>query len=385
MNTIITTPEVRLFLRAVRERLEDLTDEEREELVGGLDADMNDLVEERGVDALPEPGDYARELRTAAGFEPEMQPTRVRLGAGLRVSGVLDAAHARWDTLVNDLPGDPWGLLQALRPAWWILRAWVALQMVDLLWGNGNTSLGLSPIPSLEGLGWLLLAVTSFVSIQIGRGKLWPGRPRGGAVGRLLLLAVNLLALACLPVTVDRVATPDSVAAVVSGSDNDVADSYQQGYDEARSQYVRKGMYVDGHWVSNIYPYDASGRPLVGVQLLDQTGAPVSVEPQTECVYDANEAPTDRNRVFYPWTSAAGQVTNVFPVPSRVQGPEAADPDPTAFTGTTNRPSVGRFPLARVQAAHLPGLKVSKSTTPAKALVPGVLPKLPINPIEQGC
>lgn len=383
MNTIITTPEVRLFLRAVRERLEDLTDEEREELVGGLDADMNDLVEERGVDALPEPSEYARELRTAAGFEPEMRPARVRMGAGLRVTGFLDAARARWDALVTGLPGDPWGLLQSLRPAWWILRAWVALQAVDLVWGTGSNSLGLSPIPSLEGWGGVLLAVTSLVSVQVGRGKLWPGRPRGAAVGRLLLLAVNLLALAWLPFTVERVATPDSVSAVLGGSEDPTA-VYQRGYEDAHSQYDRAGIYANGHWVSNIYPYDASGRPLVGVQLYDQTGKPVSVEPQTECVYTSTAAPTEQSRVFYPWTTAAGQATNVFPVPSRVQSPQMPDPDPNAFTGT-NRPSVGRYPMTRVPAARLPGLKVSTSATPAKAFVPGALSKLPINSIENGC
>ncbi len=85
MNSILTTPEIRLYVRAVRERLEDLTEEEREELVGGLDADLNDLVEERGIDALPDPGEYARELRTAAGFDPEMRPVRTRRGVrGLR-------------------------------------------------------------------------------------------------------------------------------------------------------------------------------------------------------------------------------------------------------------------------------------------------------------
>ena len=101
MNSILATPEVRLFVRAVRERLEDLTEEEREELVGGLDADINDLVEERGLDALPAPSDYARELRTAAGFDPEMRPVRSPRSAATRVTGVLDAAHARWDALVG--------------------------------------------------------------------------------------------------------------------------------------------------------------------------------------------------------------------------------------------------------------------------------------------
>src|SRR4051812_35407825 len=157
MNSILTTPEIRLFVRAVRERLADLTEEEREELTGGLEADLNDLVEERGVDALPEPADYARELRAAAGFDPEMRSVRTRRGVGAALTAFLDAAHARWDALVVGLPGDPWGLLVVLRPAWWILRAWVALQAVDLVWGNGSYDLGLSPIPSLQGWGWALL------------------------------------------------------------------------------------------------------------------------------------------------------------------------------------------------------------------------------------
>jgi hypothetical protein len=381
MNTILTIPEVRLFVRAVRERLADLTEEEREELVGGLDADINDLVEERGLDALPEPSDYARELRSAAGFDPEMKPLRKRRGASVWVTGALDAAHARWDTLVSDLPGDPWGLLQALRPAWWILRAWVALQMVDLLWGTGSINMGLSPIPSLQGWGGPLLAVASLGSIQIGRGKVWPGRPRGGAVGRLVLLALNVLALACVPVTVSSVATPTSLAPYTQ---SDVDNSYQRGYAEASSNFDRAGMYVGGHWVSNIYPYDAAGRPLVGVQLFDQTGQPVSVKTQTECVYNAAQQPVDRGRVYYPWTTAAGQVGNVFPVPSRVQGPDTPDPDPAAFT-SSKRPRVGQFPATRVPAASLPGLRVSRADTPKKAFLAGALPKLPVNSIDNGC
>ena len=153
-------------------------------------------------------------------------------------------------------------------------------------------------------------------------------------------------------------------------SDSQGAATYDQGYADASSQYDRAGMYVDGHWVSNIYPYDAAGRPLVGVQLFDQTGQPVGVEPQTECVYDSAEVPVDKGRVYYPWSTAAGQATNVFPVPSRVQGPDTPDPDPTAFAGA-NRPGVGRFPLTQVPAATLPGLAVSKATTPKKAVPAG--------------
>ncbi|HEY0775806.1 MAG TPA: hypothetical protein VGD51_17100, partial [Nocardioidaceae bacterium] len=65
-----TRPEVSAFVGKVRDRLADLTDEEREELVGGLEADINELVEDGGsVAALGDPRAYADELRAAAGIE----------------------------------------------------------------------------------------------------------------------------------------------------------------------------------------------------------------------------------------------------------------------------------------------------------------------------
>ena len=81
MNTILTTPEIRLFVRAVRERLDDLTEEEREELVGGLEADLSDLVDERGVEALPDPVDYAaRAAGRRPGSTPRCDPSATRRG-----------------------------------------------------------------------------------------------------------------------------------------------------------------------------------------------------------------------------------------------------------------------------------------------------------------
>ena len=95
-------------------------------------------------------------------------------------------------------------------------------------------------------------------------------------------------------------ATPDSVAAVVAGGE-DSAMNYQQGYDDASSTFDRAGMYVDGHWVSNIYPYDAQGRPLVGVQLFDQTGQPLAVKRRRSASTTRLEQPVDKGRVYYPW------------------------------------------------------------------------------------
>jgi hypothetical protein len=90
MNDVITaehTADVRRFVVAVREHLSDLTEEEREELVGGLDADMSDLVAEQGVGSLPDPDGYASERRAArqkaldAKKHPKPKPRRAA-GAG---------------------------------------------------------------------------------------------------------------------------------------------------------------------------------------------------------------------------------------------------------------------------------------------------------------
>src|SRR6201999_4089867 len=118
MNTIITTPDVKLFVAAVREHLTDLTEEEREELVGGLEGDMSDLVAERGVDALPEPAEYAAELRSAAGFTAVASSrTRSARDRRDRVMAWMDRGTATWNRWVDT--GDHLGLPEfatSLRP-----------------------------------------------------------------------------------------------------------------------------------------------------------------------------------------------------------------------------------------------------------------------------
>ena len=76
--------EVATFVAAVRARFADLGPEEREELLGGLEADLADLVVERGPGVLGDPEAYAAELRAAAGL-PAADPGRAR--AALSGSG----------------------------------------------------------------------------------------------------------------------------------------------------------------------------------------------------------------------------------------------------------------------------------------------------------
>lgn len=380
MNAIVIAPEVRDFLDAVRVQLADLEPDEQRDILDGLEADLTDLVAERGADALGDPVAYARELRAAAGLEPEIGPVvagRPRRSPGEAVTGVLDAARTGFEAVVDRLPRDVSAALSWLRPLWWVLRGWLAVEVVDMYGGRPR----MNAVPDLHGLGWLLCVVAVAGSIAVGRGRVWPGGEGRGALARTVLLGLNLFAV---------VVTPIAVAHVVDGVNDRYDRGVNAGYQAGASARAadpgtdKAGLYADGEWVSNIYPYDAQGRPLVGVQLFDQTGKPIDVVTQTECVYDASEQPLDQERQYFPWSDGATQKHNVFPVPSKVTGPDTPDPDPLAFTRGP-KPAVGQFPFAKVPPISLPGLTTSKGVTPKSAYLPGVLPGTPVNPIDNGC
>ena len=138
------TSEVRAFVAAVRSRLRDLTEEEREELVGGLDADMSDLVAERGLETLPDPAEYAAELRSAAGFSPVATgPSGSARASRDRMMAWLDRGGATWRRWVES--GDHFGVpafAHTLRPAWWVLRALVAAELASEVPGDRRRGAG---------------------------------------------------------------------------------------------------------------------------------------------------------------------------------------------------------------------------------------------------
>lgn len=200
-------PEVAQFLARVEEHLLDLPATEREEVLGGLAADLDELVGERGSAALGDPETYAAELRAAAGL-PAPTPTAAavrpvstgRGPAAVREAGrdLLDAVHGGWDRLLDAAPGDPRGFLAALQPVWWMLRGVVAWVLAQELRG---------PWLVVSGAWVTVLVVLVVGSVQLGRGA-WR---LGDLVRRSLLLRVavvglNLLAVALLPGAADRIA-----------------------------------------------------------------------------------------------------------------------------------------------------------------------------------
>lgn len=196
-------PEVADFLAQVEQRLLDLPTAEREEVLGGLAADLDELVSEHGVRALGDPDRYAAELRAAAGLPasaPSSTPgaTRGVVGARAALVDSVDAVRAGWDRLLAAAPGDTSGFLGALRPAWWVVRAWVAWMLAQDLRG---------PYVVVDAPWLLVLAVLVVGSVQLGRGGWGLGRIVRRSVGaRLLVVALNLMALVMLPDAADRAA-----------------------------------------------------------------------------------------------------------------------------------------------------------------------------------
>lgn len=346
-------PEITDFVASVRTQLADLDAEEQRELTDGLEADLTDLVAERGGGALGDPLAYARELRSAAGLPAEMGRVAGRRGLGESVEAVLDSCHARWDRLVDGLPGAPADFLSAVRPVWWVFRAWVAAELLAMALRSQPyevwPTVGGSPV-----MGGVLLAVAVVLSVQLGRGASTRLR---GALWRVCLLLLNVFAL---------VITPLIVSELSNAGWAHYDEGYQSGWHDAAADQGpgtdKAGLYADGTWVSNIYPYDANGHPLVGVQLFNQIGQPINVVTQPEYAEDDSGNPEGQPVVSYPWLNGTTEVFNTFPLPSRAQPEEP--PSPKAFS-EAKPPVIGPFPLANVPEVSLPGIRSSVLAPPA--------------------
>lgn len=270
----LVRPEITGFVAQVRARLGDLSVDEREDLLSGLEADL----EEKVADGAPlgDPDSYAAELRSAAGLPDRTRRLpRPRVPRRVTVEQWLDGARAWFDARVraSDHLAAAWLLVAALRPAWWVARAWVAVTCLDRLAGPWEP-VSLFPSFNGAGVGWLLLGTAIVLSTLVGLDRMWPGSGSARGVGtRLVLLGVNVV-LVVAPLTWGMsspgylVATPDPYS------------SYEQGY---RDGLRAPGLHSWGRNVTNVFAYDAQGRPITQFQLFDQLGRRVGAEIDGTC------------------------------------------------------------------------------------------------------
>ncbi len=345
-------PEVIAFVERVRDRLADLSDEEREELVGGLVADIHELVEDGGsVAELGDPRAYADELRLAAGLERRAAGApdgeggfrRPRPRLRERVDRALDASRRRWRELV-DAPAlrAAWELVTTMRPVWWVLRAWVAMQLLDLVVQGGDVA---TPVPKVGGplLGALLWLAAVVVSVQIGRDRIWPGSgPARTTLARVVLLGLNAFAVLMTPVVLGQFPASGTWA------------DQSHGYSEPDPGLMNQGQYV-----RNVYPFDAQGDPLTGVQLFDENGNPLTVATWFSGDLDGD----GRASIVYPWLNGEKRLFNVFPLPEREQPAWRTETSPDAWTSATP-PSLPTPPLAAVPPVRLPEQELAADDAP---------------------
>ncbi|MFI5427395.1 hypothetical protein [Aeromicrobium sp. UC242_57] len=284
MTTSTVAPEIIVFAQGVREALADLPAEEVDDLTEGLEADLAESLAEDLRRTLPDPAVYA----AAAGWRPACRGRTVPVRTGVVASlvDVLRDAQVGASATVRRHPGLVAALdfLTALRPAWWIVRAWLATWLIAAFFG-------MEARYWFDGAFWLVLIAFVVVSVQWGRGRwAFPGL-------RGLVVIGNVIAVvALLPVLNAAQSWGTETIHVEGDSGQDLT-----------------GVFLNGSQVTNIFGFDAAGRPLKDVQLVDQDGKPLatSVAGGNGCL----DPDCMKNGLWAPSTLRNGTVAwNVFPM-----------------------------------------------------------------------
>ena len=248
MNDTITA-EIARYATAVRAACADLPGPDRELLLEDLEDHLQEVAAEAGgplSERLGRPEAYAAELRASAGLPAPGAGAAVRHRRPLRDS----RAARRLAGLGAAVAGHPAGravagFLPELRPAWWVLRGYLAVQALAVALTPLFSGVGLTfPLPALFGsrlLGLLATVAAVAGSVRLGR------RGPGGAGRRVLLIASNAV-LAVLAVAM----------LVELGANEANADLYHPDPVLTYAGPV-SGLRSDGKEISNIFPLDGNG------------------------------------------------------------------------------------------------------------------------------
>ncbi|WP_262287074.1 hypothetical protein [Micromonospora sp. MA102] len=320
----VTGQEIADYVDRVRAALADLPPAVRDELTEDLPEHLAEVAAEAEgtlVDRLGTPEAYAAELRAAAGAEAGAGPghRRRRLAAAQARAGTQLRAL---DTQLGPLLGQSSvsEFLRPLRPAWWLVRGWLAALLISVVLGEPS---GL--LPRLDGnvlAGLFLLGGAVLVSVWLGRRSAgfrgWPRRLLRLGTAALLLFSFALL------VNVDQHASSDQFG------------SYQE---------VSVGDRYDS--IEDVFVYDQEGRLVRNAQLFDQNGVPIRLGWPTCLSADGNMPPPRNAYPYCPDRAPFG----------------APAPAPAA-------PTVSAPPAPSGSAVPVPG----GSVTPAPAVTPSAAP-----------
>ncbi|MEV0329210.1 hypothetical protein AB0H63_22600 [Micromonospora echinospora] len=343
----VTEQEITAYVERVRAALADLPPAQRDELTEDLSEHLAEVAAEDGgslVGRLGEPEAYAAELRAAAGA-----PVRTGRNLDQRVAGVALGVRTRLRALDVRL-GPPLGYatasdyLRLLRPAWWLVRGYLAAMLVTAMSTGGTFGV----LPSLGGshlAGLVLLAACVVGSLWLGRNaerlSRWPRR----------LVLVGSLGLAFFGLV---------GAATVDGR---ARWGGYQGYDSVS---------VDNQYsnIQDVFVYDGEGRLVRDARLFDQNGAPIRLGWPGYCQVPGPESVDVSIRRTYPYCPEQAPFQfRTDPAPAPTSGAPTTTPDatPTDPTGPDATPSDTTTPESTPSGAGSPGAPAGPGDAPAPA------------------
>lgn len=265
--------QVAAYAAEVRAQLADLSDAESAELLEDLEDHLREVAAE-GAGSLRErlgaPGAYARELRQAAGLpEPGEgsgsggagRRTRSRPSVRVRVRQALVDAERR--ARGYRAGREVLDFLPSLRPAWWVLRGWAAVRLLEVMTTDVDPWHDFSLVPQVGNstvIGLLALVAAVPASVYAARRTVpdgWRRRAVGAGEGILVLFTIGM-ALSALSTQSNYGEKASSV-------------SFDQGGS-------LPGLVDNGKPISNLYVYDRTGKSLDGVLVYDQDGEPIQAD-----------------------------------------------------------------------------------------------------------
>ena len=243
------TQEAERYLKEVAPHLAALPAEERADLLDDLAQHLREIAAEPGpplAERLGSPEAYAAELLASAGVVPSR-----RRGVPL-LARAADLAHRAKGSWLGE---EYVRLYPVLRPAWWVIRAYLAVSLLAAMQGNGSEAF---PLPELAGstaVGLLAILVAVPLSVRLGQRAL-------ARSGRLLVLGANVLAI----VYGLSLLTSDGPSEI-----RYVDSDYHPSAAPSRGCLATAA----GQPITNLYAYDVEGRLLDPVLLYDQDGQPI--------------------------------------------------------------------------------------------------------------
>jgi hypothetical protein len=325
--------EIARYATAVRAAFADLPAPERELLLEDLEDHLQEVAAEGGgplAERLGPPEGYAAELRASAGL-PAPGARRRRAGSWLQATWGAQQLDRLWRAVSTHPAGrSVLDFLPELRPAWWVLRGYLAVQAVAVAASRLFQGVGLSfPVPALfdsRVLGLIATGAAVAVSVALGRHRQAASRRT-----RALTVAGNA-ALAVFAV----------LMMLELGANEASGDLYHPEYVTSYSLPL-DGLRSNGNEISNIFAFDADGKLLRDVYLVDQEGNPVVAShddnellEQPDLVdRDGNEVANRYPRAQRQFDLDSGQST---PVPAPAfrppPGPVRSPDEPAGGSGT---------------------------------------------------